>query len=221
MPDSTTPTRILIVEPQPLLRAGIRAVLESNAGLQVTAQTDSQSKAMELVNRQAIDLVITEIRLSAGDGISLIEQLRASHPDTRTVVLTSRDEWLYCERALQAGARGFLGKSCEPESILDGIQEILADKIVVSDRIQQCLYSRLSGGNAGSSQTSGVNQLSTRELQVFEMIGSGLSTRQIADQLELSIKTIDTYREKLKQKLQLENSARLNRLAFEWSFSHA
>jgi DNA-binding NarL/FixJ family response regulator len=178
---------------------------------------DRYSEAIEFVQRHSVDLVITEIRLVEGNGIALVRQLREINRDIKTIVLTTRDDWLYCERALSAGAQGFLGKSRDIDQIVDCIKDVVAGKIVVDENIQQDLFSMLSPGD-GSNPAGGISQLTLRELQILELIGLGMTTREIAEQLDLSVKTIDSYRDKLKQKLNLKSSGKLNRFAFEWSF---
>ena len=175
---------------------------------------------MRLLESTQVDLILTEIRLPAGNGPKLLEQIQQRWPGKPVIVLTAHDDWLYCEQALQSGARGFLGKSERPESIIQSIFHVIEGKIVVSEPIQQGMLERFSTTDM-QDPSVGIRQLTTRELQVFEMIGSGMSTRQIASQLELSVKTIDTYREKLKQKLRLDSAAQLNRIAWEWSHVYA
>ena len=211
---------ILIVEPQPLAQAGLSGILDGVPDLTVAGQVDNEAAAVEFAETHEVDLLITEIRLASGDGISLVERVHRQLPHIRSVVLTSINEWLYCERALLGGARGFLTKCSGTDSIVQGIRQVLDGTIVVSEHVQQSFFSTLTPGRKKTA-TPGISQLSQRELQVFELIGAGMSTREIAEELDLSTKTIDTYRDKLKQKLHLDSSCRLNRMAVEWSLTMA
>lgn len=216
MASTITDTKILLVDPHPLLCAGLTSLISTAGGMNVCGHVDRCSDAIQFVREHPVDLVITEIRLVEGNGIDLVHKLHQIDPNIKSIVLTSRDDWLFCERALASGAQGFLGKSRDVDKIVDSISDVIDGKIVVDETIQQSLFSRISP-RTGNGQAIGLSQLSTREMQTLELIGAGMTTREIAAKLDLSVKTIDSYRDKLKQKLDMKSTGMLSRFAFEWS----
>jgi DNA-binding NarL/FixJ family response regulator len=168
----------------------------------------SAAEALEIVEQCPPDLMIVDISLHGTDGLELIKQIRGRHEKTRVLVNSMHEEELFAERALQAGARGFVHKSEPPEKIRQAIWRVLEGKIFLSERMTDRLLNRLSEGDS-SIRGSSLQSLSDRELEVFRRLGKGQTTKQIATELHLSPKTIETYRDNIKNKLHLRNSAEL------------
>jgi DNA-binding NarL/FixJ family response regulator len=168
-----------------------------------------------LIESQHPDLVIVDISLKRGSGIDLIKEIVSRFPEVKTIVSSMHDEFLYAERSLRAGALGYVNKQEAAGVIIEAIQEVLSGKTYLSGAMQTHLLTAVSGRSRELSKP-GVASLSDRELEVMSMIGQGLATREIAERLELSIHTIETYREKIKVKLNLKNAAELWRFAVEW-----
>ena len=161
------------------------------------------------------DLVIVDISLKQGNGIELIKRIKARCPATRIIVLSMHDESLYAERALRAGAMGYVNKQAPARSIIDAIREVLDGKLYLSENMTQRIMRRaLNGGDVPGR--SPIDTLSDRELEVFELIGQGLTTGELAQRLHLSPRTIETYRQRLKLKLQLDSAGQLSRAAVQW-----
>ena len=212
----TCSVSVLVVEPQPVLRLGLTMLFRTAPGVRLCGQAEESETALRMVAKLQPDIVLTELRLASGTGLEFLQQLKHRHPLIKTAVLTSLDESIYAERALAAGAVGFFSKNEEPDVLLDGLRDMMQGNIVASESVKQSLFSGLSAAER-DGEDAAIAALSNRELQVFEMIGQGLSTMEIASQLDLSVKTVETYRSKLKQKLNIENSHRLSRYAMRWS----
>lgn len=200
-----------------MMREGLRARIESTSRFEVCGEAAGIHEALPLILESCPDVVILDVNLEDGNGIDLIKELQGKMPGIKILVLSAFQESLYAERALRAGALGYLNKQESSGKVLEAIDSILADKRYVSEEMTQLLLSR-AVGDRSENQESPLGCLSDRELEVFQLIGRGLSTGEIAAQLFLSVHTIDTYREKLKQKLKLRNGAELNRYAIQWAF---
>jgi DNA-binding NarL/FixJ family response regulator len=216
-PEESTSTRarILIVDDHEMLRHGIRLMLGQQSDLEVCAEAADESSAIRQYRSVAPDLVIVDISLKSGNGIDLIKRLKTVDANARILVYSIHDEQVYAERALRAGAMGYVTKQKPARVILQGIRDVFRGKLHFSDELTQRVLERVAA-NEPISQTSAVDNLSDRELEVFEMIGRGLTTRAIADRLHLSPRTVDTYRERLKIKLVLANAAELHYRAIQW-----
>ncbi|MGI9517723.1 MAG: LuxR C-terminal-related transcriptional regulator [Pirellulaceae bacterium] len=211
---------ILVVEPQPVMRLGVLWMLDREPGFEVIGQDGDTNSALSVAKSTQPNLILTELRWPSGTGVHFLGQLCQQCPHAAVVVLTALDESVYAERALAAGARGFFVKHEEPGHLLNGLRDILAGKIVVSDSVAQSLVTSLTASDVLGGEAA-IAGLSNRELQVFEMIGQGWSTVEMAQQLGLSVKTVETHRSNLKQKLNIENASRLSRFAMKWSLSYA
>jgi DNA-binding NarL/FixJ family response regulator len=211
---SPTPVRILIVDDHPIVRLGIRQMIATEPHLTVCGEAESVSAALELVKANP-DLAIVDLSLGYGSGLELIRALRETAPDTRVLVLSMHDEALFAERALRAGARGYIMKQEAIDGLVHAIDEVLAGQLFVSRRISQHLLERL--GHDAPAQGGRLGSLTDRELEVFELIGRGLSTAAIAERLDVSIKTIETYRSNIKSKLDLKDATDLIRFAATWT----
>jgi DNA-binding NarL/FixJ family response regulator len=206
--------KILLVDDHPLVRRGLADLIAGEPNLEVCGQASDVAGALQEVERTHPDLVVIDLTLKGGHGIDLIEKIKARSQQVRMLVSSMHDEMLFAERVLRAGAMGYVTKQESPETLLGAVRQVLRGEVYLSPRMTSRLLHRVAAG--GLPQESPLEILSNRELEVFEMIGQGLTTLQIARRLELSPKTIETHREKIKQKLNLKNSAELSRRAVQW-----
>ena len=217
-------TRVLLVDDHPILRQGLANVLNQQSHLSVCGEASDSVEALALAERLRPDLALVDLSLRHGDGIELLKDLRVRQPEMLTLVLSMHDEALYAERALRAGARGYVMKQEKIDRLLLAISRVLSGVIYVSDQVAAHAVARLAGGgtNASSQETpktmdAYVERLTDRELQVFRLIGRGLGTRLIAETLHLSRKTIESHREHIKTKLALKDGAELIQRAIQWA----
>ncbi len=206
---------IFIVDDHPMLRRGLTALIESEPDLTVSGEASSSESALRSIRQSNPDLVIVDIGLDGGDGLELVKEIKARHPKTPALVLSMHDESLYAERALRAGARGYVTKQQIDETVLIAIRRVLGGEIYISDLLVERLAMKFVGGQT-LDDDSPLAALSDRELEVFRLIGEALSSRQIAQRLHLSIKTIESHREHIKQKLLLESGGELAQRAILW-----
>jgi DNA-binding NarL/FixJ family response regulator len=215
-------TRIILVDDHPIVRRGIADLINSEADLGVVGEAGTMQEAMTLASTLKPELMIVDVSLDGNNGIELMKNLTSRWSTLPILAYSMHDEAIYAERALRAGAKGYVMKEAEPDSLLAAIREVLKGKIYLSSAMSDRLLGKLVGvGNANNVTASPVDKLSDRELEVLQMLGKGLGTSQIADKLCLSVKTIETYREHLKQKLNLGSGQELLRYAIEWSLSQA
>ncbi len=204
--------RILVVDDHPIVRHGLRQIVEQEPDLEVCGEAEDVTSALELIATVKPDMAIVDLSLGARDGLELLKEIREHHSWLAVLVVSMHDEILYAERVLRAGALGYINKGEATEKVIPGIRQVLDGGIFVSEAVA----SRMTGGNGPPVGGSPLELLSDRELQVFRLIGQGLSTRTIAQNLDLSIKTIETYRAHIKQKLKLEHNTHLLQHAFLW-----
>jgi DNA-binding NarL/FixJ family response regulator len=207
-------TRIFLVDDHPIVRRGLQLLITLERDLMVCGEAESAPIALEKVLASKADLVVIDLALKAGSGLELIKQLRSQNSKLKMLVFSMRDEGIYAERALRAGANGYITKGEGTEKALEAIRLILQGKSYVSEKISAKMVERIAGG-AASGQTA-VELLSDRELEVLEMIGEGLGSREIAGQLGVSMKTIESHREHIKEKLGLTGASELVRYAINW-----
>ncbi len=205
--------RILIVDDHPLVRVGLRSLLEAENDLQVCAEAGSVAEALAIARRHHPDLVITDLSLGDGNGLDLIKRLIAQHAGLRVLVCSMHDEKLFAQRALAAGACGYVGKEQAGRHVVDAVRHGLGGHIWLSPAMTDQV---LSSGNGVQEPADAVARLTDRELAVFELIGRGMRPSQIAAQIHLSVKTVETHREKIKKKLNLQNAGDLTRSAMQW-----
>lgn len=212
---TTGKTRVLLVDDHPLTRHGMKALISQQPNLEIVGEADSAPRALELVEKLKPNLAVVDITLRSTNGIELTKGMRAQSPDLQVLIVSMHDENLYAERALRAGAMGYLMKHEASEKIIAAIQRIQQGEIYLSDRIKEKMLHRFVNHKT-DELVSPIDTLSDREMEVFQLIGNGYGTRLIAQQLNLSIKTIDSYREHLKLKLNLESGSELVRYAIQW-----
>lgn len=209
-------TRFVVVDDHPLLRDGIMKLLSAQDGLQACGEADNVADAKRLVVSQKPDLMLLDLRLKSGDSLDLIKTLKVESPKLKILVISQHDEMLFAERALRAGASGYVMKENATDEILTAVRCVLAGELYFSHRIGEAAVRRSLTVKPEASR-AGIERLSDRELQVFQLIGASFSTREIAAQFNLSIKTIETHRENIKQKLNLQNAKELTRYAQNWA----
>ncbi len=209
-------TRIAIIDDHPMVRQGIRVVLQAEGGFEVCGEAECVSEALQMLAREKPDLAIVDLHLKNSSGLELIKDLQVRQPELPILVLSMRDEGFYAERVLRAGARGYVTKEEGPRKIIEGVRRVLAGDIFLSDQMASKVMSKIVGG-LDKPGDSPMDALTDRELEVFELIGQGLPTREVAERLHISPKTVDSHREHIKEKLKLDNSTDLLKHAIEWS----
>jgi DNA-binding NarL/FixJ family response regulator len=222
-PSATTAEkkRIFLVDDHAILRQGLANVINQQAHLTVCGEAGDPTEALAAIERLQPDLAVIDVSLRMGDGLELLKDLRARQPRLLTMVLSMHDEALYAERALRAGARGYVMKLEKIDRLLLAINRVLAGTIYVSDQVAARAVRRLADGASAhepeEKPDAYVERLTDRELQVFRLIGRGLGTRLIAETLHLSRKTIESHREHIKAKLGLKNGSELIQRAIQWA----
>jgi DNA-binding NarL/FixJ family response regulator len=206
---------ILIVDDHPVLRRGLVALIKNEPDLTVCGEAATCEAAIAAVRTSQPDLVIVDLELEDGDGLDLLRELKAHHPEILTLVLSMHDEAVYAERSMRDGARGYVTKQELDATVVAAIRRLFAGGTHMSDKLQARLAAKMLGSKPLAAD-SPLDALSDRELQVFRLIGQGRSTRQIATQLHLSAKTIESHREHIKNKLSLASGAELVHRAMEW-----
>lgn len=206
--------RVLLVDDHPVYREGLAQFINKEATLEVCGEAGNAVDAVELVRIKKPDMVIVDVTLGESSGIDLIKMIRAQNQETLILVLSMHPDSLYAERALSAGARGYINKSHATQSIMEAVQAILSGRIYLSEDMTQALLEKKTHGIPETSFA--INLLSDRELEVYELIGNGKTTNHIAQNLHLSPKTIETYRANIKNKLNFENNTQLIQHAVQW-----
>lgn len=207
--------RLLIVDDHPIVRQGLTQLLDRQHDLQVAGEAENAEDALALLRREAFEVAVVDLSLPGVSGIELIKQIQSETPELPVLVLSMHDEQFYAERALRAGARGYIMKQEAIERVIEAIRKVLRGELYVSQEIADKLLYKLVSGD-GRGLESPVERLSDRELEVFRLLGQGFGTRQVAEMLHLSIKTIESYRANIKDKLHLKNAAELVQHAVQW-----
>jgi DNA-binding NarL/FixJ family response regulator len=207
--------RIVIVDDHPVLRKGLGRIINSNDGFVVCGEAGEANEGMALIRREKPDLVIADIGLPGASGIELTKNIRTEFPDMPVLILSMHEESLYALRALRAGAAGYIVKQEAIEKIADALREVLNGRRYLSPAISQQL-STSSEAQAGTRSATPIAELTDRELEVLELIGKGREVREIAEQLRLSPKTVETHRTHIKEKLKLKNARGVARFAVQW-----
>jgi len=212
--------RILLVDDHPIMRRGLAELINLEKDLVVCAEADSIQTALELIKRHEPHVALVDLSLKNESGLELIKDIKARFPQVLILVLSMHDELFYAERVLRAGAKGYVMKQQATDLVLVAIRRILGGEVYLSDFMSSKVLRNFTGKKAEKAGSS-VDQLSDRELEVFRLIGTGLGTRQIAERLSRSVKTVETYREHIKLKLDLKDSSELVQNAIQWSQSNS
>jgi DNA-binding NarL/FixJ family response regulator len=208
--------QILAVDPAPIALRGYDALLRSEPGLTLSSTAQTNAEALASVRSSSVDLVITELRFEKGGGLGLVRQLAAPAKGHNVLVVSHLEETVFGRRALQAGARGYLEKKATGDALLEAIRTVGDGQFYLSDALQNVVMNSYTGRASGTS----TEELTDRELEVFNKIAAGLTTREIADRLHISVKTVQTHRANIMNKLDIETKEKLIRYAVVWSFDH-
>lgn len=208
--------RVLIVDDHPMMRQGLAQLIDNEPDLKVCAEADNGAQALDLMVGQKLDLVLLDISLPDKNGLELIKDIRAVKPELPILIVSMHDEALYAERVLRAGARGYIMKQEGGIKLLQAIRQVLTGKIYVSEKMSARILETFSGHRPAAA-ASPVARLSDREFEVFQLIGQGRGTKDIAQHLNLSVKTVEVHRAKIKEKLGIATATDLVRYAVRWA----
>jgi DNA-binding NarL/FixJ family response regulator len=209
-------TRILIVDDHPMTREGLVHVINHQPDLVVCGEAESAAQALDILDSSRPNLLLIDITLPGKSGLELIKDVKAMQPELLMLVISMHDESLYADRVLRAGARGYITKHEGGEKLIEAIRRVLSGKIYVSESMSAHILEIFSGGQTGLDRSS-IEKLSDREFEVFESLGEGLSSQQIAKRLHLSAKTVDAHRANIKTKLNIKTTAELISIAARWT----
>ena len=214
-PGAATRRKVLLVDDHPFMRAGLAQLIERQSDLVVCGEAGNPADAIRELARARPDLVLTDITMPGRSGLEFIKDLGAQHPTLLILVMSMHDEMIYAERALRAGARGYIMKEAGGDNLLTAIRQVLRGDVYLSPRMSARILENLSGRRPRGS-SSPIEKLTDREFEVFQLIGHGKSTGDIATQLHLSSKTVDVHRGHIKEKLELTDTTALVRHAVRW-----
>ena len=213
-------SKVLIVDDHPITRHGLAQLLNHEADLSVCGEAEDAQKALGLIKSLQPDLVLSDITMTGKSGLELIKEMQVQHPQVAVLVLSMHDESIYAERILRAGARGYLMKSAGGAELLVAIRQVLRGEVYLSKKMSAKMINLLSG-NRPKKNRSALEMLTDREFEVFQLMGQGLSTREIGQRLHISSKTVDTHRLNIKDKLDLKTLPELMRHAVRWGATQA
>lgn len=205
--------KIFVVDDHPIVRQGLVQMIGNESDMTVVGEGEDAYGSLRAIRAAKPNLVLLDISLKDSDGIELVKELKAQEPELPVLMLSMHDESVYAERALRAGARGYIMKQEAPPMLLGAIRQVLAGEIYVSGKMSATLLQRMVGGSAKKQSALPMDRLTDREMEVFRMIGAGKPVREIAENLFLSVKTIEAHREHIKEKLGFKTSAELLRYA--------
>jgi len=209
-------SRILIVDDHPVVRWGMSQMVNQEADLHICCEAGDETEALHALANCRHDLAIVDLSLAGVSGLSLIKSIKAGAPELPILVMSMHDESVYAARVMRAGARGYIMKHEAPDNVLRAIRQTLAGHMYLSDTMRTKLLTQMFDGR-GNAGASPVEKLSDTELEIFKLVGKGLSTREIAELLSRSVKTVETHRRNIIEKLQLKTSLELVRFAARWS----
>ena len=207
--------KVFLIDDHPIVRQGLALFIDREADLMVCGEAEDATSALRAIRESAPDFVVLDISLDGPDGLELLKTLRVRYPNLPVLVLSMHDEAVYAERALRAGANGYIMKQEATDRVLTAIRHILGGDVYLSDRLTKRMLRQFVNGSV--SPRDPLAKLSDRELEVYRLIGAGHSTRQIADELHVSTKTVESYQAHIKEKLALRNARELVQHAVEWS----
>lgn len=217
--DPSSPCRVLIVDDHPIVRTGLAALIDAEPDLAVCAQAEDYAGALAAIERESPDLVVIDLYLRESSGLDLLKEV--ARRDIRAIVVSMQDAPTWAERALAAGARGYVHKSEAGRNVVQAIRRVLAGRIFVSESLSEALLERRVGAPpAERGAGAAVEELTDREIDVLLRIGKGLTTHQISTELHISAKTVQTYRERIKRKLGVDSAAGLSHAATRWVLEH-
>jgi DNA-binding NarL/FixJ family response regulator len=214
---STGKRRVLIVDDHAVLREGLALVINVQPDLVVCGEAANVAGGLQTAAAERPDIALIDLSLMGGSGLELVKDLKSQFPNLPTLVLSLHDEALYAERALRAGARGYIMKRASTADLLAAIRKVLDGQIYLSEMMGSVVVRQSFGNGESPTSADSLEQLSDRELEVFQLLGEGHGTREIAEQLKLSMKTISCYRQNIQTKLHLKDAAALVQRAIHWA----
>lgn len=221
-PSPSTRLRVAVVDDHPAIREAISDTVSDQADMELCGAAGSATEAFELVRKERPNVIVVDISLGDAHGLDLVQNLRAQYPDLEVVVFSMYDEEVYAERAIRAGARGYVMKSESTASVAEAIRSAAQGEIYMSRKAASRLLGRVAGGRAAvatRASDSGLEELTDREMAVFQMLGQGQAIDTIAEQLSLSRKTVETYRRRAKEKLGYDSVGELLQFAIRWTYA--
>jgi DNA-binding NarL/FixJ family response regulator len=207
--------RVLVVDDHPMTRNGIIQLLQRNPCLEICGESDTATRALEMIPALNPDLVVTDLTMPGKHGLEFIKDMRAMHPEVAVLVISMHDEALYAERVLKAGGRGYVMKHAGGEELLEAVRCVLAGHVYLGDAMTKGALDAL-GRRGTKGAEPAISRLTDREFQVFQCLGQGLTSRQIGQQLHMSVKTVETHRRHLREKLNLDTGPALIQFAVRW-----
>lgn len=213
--EHTKQSQILIVDDHPMVREGLRQMIERNPSLSICGEADSPSEALQAIAKLNPDLVLVDISLGNASGIDLIKAIKTQYDDLPVLVISMHDETLYAERAMRAGAMGYVMKHEPNKTVVAAILKVLSGQVYLSENLSAIMLTKLMRGKEEEPESM-IQTLSDRELEVFRMLGQAKGTRQIAEELNLTIATINSFRFRIKEKLHLKTSTEVMLQAIQW-----
>src|SRR6202795_2278903 len=218
IPSPSKKSRVLLVDDHPIVRQGLALLIDRESDLCVCGEAEGAHSAFHAITTLWPDMVVLDISLNGPDGLDVLKEIRTNTTNLPVLILSMHDESIYAERAMRAGANGYIMKQEATEKVLVAIRRILNGEIYVSERIANKMLKHYITG-ASSLKNSSISDLSDRELEVFRLIGEGHGTRQIAEELHLSIKTVESYQAHIKEKLSLRSARELMQHAIQWNMN--
>lgn len=212
----TEQTRIVIIDDHPFVREGLKQLLAGQSDFQLIGEASSMQEAQSVVDTARPDVAVVDLTLGSDDGVDLVRWMREKHPGIRVLVLSMQEEALYAERLLRLGVSGYVMKNAAGTDFLGALRKVARGQRHVSSAMGERLLSQLARGRAPGPDEDPVSSLTDRELEVFRMIGAGISTREISQRLDLSMKTVDAHRRHMREKLNLRSTSELIRYATQW-----
>jgi DNA-binding NarL/FixJ family response regulator len=212
--------RVFLVDDHPLVRQALKHAMRHERDMEVCGEAEDKDEALEGIATAEPDLAIVDLRLRTSDGLELVRDLRDRHPKVLSLVLSMQDESMTAERAVRAGARGYISKQAAPCKIIEAVRKVLGGEIYWSEKAAAHVASKIASPSRPAS-SSAVDHLSERELQVFEHIGLGHNTNQISDSLHIDVSTVETYRARIKEKLNLKSGSELLQAAIRWCMARS
>jgi len=215
--EKDTRTRVFIIDDHPAIREALASSINSKIDMRVVGESGTAKKALRKLDRHTPDIVIVDISLEDAHGLDLVEEIRSRFPNVRIIIFSMYDESVYAERAIRAGASGYVMKSEPTEEVVKAIQAVSEGDVYLSQRMSSRILSKVIK-QENYAFTSATEQLTDRELTVFQKLGEGQSVRDIADELDLSRKTVETYRRRAKEKLGFDSVDELLQYAVQWTY---
>lgn len=214
--DKIVKKKVLVIDDHPIVREGLTYLIDEEEDIVVCGSAENIPEAIKAIKNLKPDVVTVDISLEDASGLELIKEISGQFPDLPILALSIHPECFYAERAIRAGAKGYITKQEATQKVVMAIREVLAGRMYLSQEMNNKLLSGLVGDSKSDFETSPIDRLTDRELEVFSLLGQGKGTREVAERLCVSVKTIETYRLRIKEKLHIDTSSELLQHAFQW-----